>query len=177
MHPNPDNEPVELQTALGRLVMCWAPLELMLDGICATLFHRFADGACEQELPRAFGRKISYVRRCLTGLPLLKPLRDTAVPLLDAIQGLADHWHWLIHGFNLAENPMLGAAEVEFGGLTREAKAYTFDKRRYTVPEISALSSQCLQVANVLGVAGHGLLQLSQIVGQKRDDTVGKVEG
>jgi hypothetical protein len=169
MHPNPDNEPVELQTALGRLVMCWAPLELMLDGICATLFHRFAEGAYERELPRSFNRKVTYVRRCLTGLPLLRPLRGTAAPVLDAIQALADDRHWLIHGFNLVENPMLDAAEVEFGGITREAKAYTLGTRRYTVPEIYALSSRCLQLAELLGVAGHGLVQLAQIIGKKGD--------
>ncbi len=146
MHPAPDKEPIELQTALGRLVMCWAPLEAMLDGVCATIFHGFQGDTVQPELPRSFKRKIIFVRQCSSKLPRLRPLAASIGPVLDAASLLAEDRHWLIHGFNLPENPMLEETWATFGGVVREARAYKLGAKRYTVPEIYALSNRCLQM-------------------------------
>jgi hypothetical protein len=96
--PQPD-EPSELLTAVGRVTLTWAFLEIGLEGWVTVGLD--CHGGLELGLVRpreSFKRKMQTVRVCLKRLPGMQPYAEALTPLLDRASALSDARHSYIHG-------------------------------------------------------------------------------
>lgn len=161
-----DNEAAltTLQIELGRVVMVFGPLELFLDCIVSIIFLRFAGNKIEDELPRSLKRKVAFVKKSLRRIADLKPLLESAMPLLIEISNLAEQRHQLIHGCNLHTPRDGDTAQLDFVKLAYGEQIHSIDTHKFTIPEIRLVSDRMIFIGLKLAQFGDGLLMVSEIV-------------
>lgn len=81
---------------IGWLSIQWAKLETTLDLPCAYLFKVNFSNTADAKPPKAFNRRIKYIRKHLNN-PLFVHLRAEFVAVLDNILVLAERRNTLIH--------------------------------------------------------------------------------
>jgi hypothetical protein len=105
---NGSNEP--FFAAVGRFTLTWAHLEFALDAAISIIHQRLGGRAVERDAPMHAGRKVKYLKRCLTRLTPLSRFRDETLPVLQAITAAVEFRNNIVHGA-ITEHP-LGANEV-----------------------------------------------------------------
>lgn len=170
-HPDPTNEPVELQTAIGRLVMAWAYLEAALDGIASALYQKFDNGQTGMdELPRAFSRKADYIKKCFKKIAALNPLEPQVSSAINEALVLSVTRNIICHGFILSDGfPLPGEQFVQFK-MDYGKNIHDLSEQTFTADEIFRVSTNCLKLTAVLAEFGDLLPMLAQTLNYKRDD-------
>jgi hypothetical protein len=82
----------------GMIVMNWAFVENSLDYWTAIAFHDHNGSTIEPELPRQFGRKITFLRKAFRRLPGLHQFQDEAIGFLDRARHHSNVRHYIVHG-------------------------------------------------------------------------------
>jgi hypothetical protein len=101
-------------SALGRLTISWAQIELGID-LTVTILHYSLNGQeLEREMPWSLKRKLKYMRRCFNGLRIHGKAFELLAPTIEALAGEIDaaseFRHDLLHGFALSHPE--GASEI-----------------------------------------------------------------
>jgi hypothetical protein len=138
----------DLSNAIGGLVLAWGNLECMLHLIAVVAWDRAGGKAIELALPRAFSRKLRFLRRCFRELDPFKPFADQCRPLLEKAADLGDDRHAIIHAMVSRQNPETG--RVRFISLDGDSGGHLVSVRGFTVDEIRELTLSCCELTNDL---------------------------
>ncbi len=114
---------------IGFVVLHWALIEQQLDSwvnVCSNKCggNHFLQG---KGVPQAMKRKITFLRRCLHGLPDLAPFREECAELLSRVLSAAEKRHDLIHGAitELRPNPITGGFSFRRIGYAGDDHTFT----------------------------------------------------
>jgi len=87
-----------LFSGVGMIVMNFAFVENALDAWTALAYHDFGGSRIEKEMPRQFGRKVTFLRKCFSRLDGLKPFSQEALAIVNRARELSDTRHYVAHG-------------------------------------------------------------------------------
>lgn len=87
-----------LCTAIGFVEVNWALFEQSLDGIVLTAYRDFGGAALDKELPRAYSRKVKFLKKAFSKIAVLNPLKPEASEILRHSDELSKTRHDLTHG-------------------------------------------------------------------------------
>lgn len=141
----------EFAAAIGHLTMAWATVEIPLDLISAILFTR-CEGASkyQNEIPRAFERKATFIKKCLNNLDGAKALRGF-VPLVQNAMDLSDRRHRLIHGLVDNFTPM-PPDTILVRRILYETHQHKIEEHLTTLKEIRQLNDAVVELGKALTV-------------------------
>ena len=105
---SPDDE--ALFASIGRLTISCAHMELALDAIVYSYFHRLGNPANEKEEPIALTRKVKYVKRSIKASRLPDGLVKSWLEILSDILKVNDDRNDVIHGAITEHEEGTGAA-------------------------------------------------------------------
>jgi hypothetical protein len=158
-HPHTDVplDHTSFYTALGFMTATWAYVELYLD-LAIGLIHGNAGGnAVEREIPRAFARKVTFLKKCFAQISILSGQKRHADALFARAKELARRRHFLIHGVALAGHKQI---------FRLVAKPYWHESEtgNVSMSEIMELTGGMLTLANDLSDMAQTLVgQLGDI--------------
>lgn len=89
----------QLYHSTGMLVVSFSSAELSLETWVATIYQAVETAHLEREAPRAYGRKVKFLRRSLREIDALSDLMDEGINILDAADEVAPIRHLVSHGF------------------------------------------------------------------------------
>ena len=84
------------KVAIAQMVMAWANIEVLLDYINAIIITETK--ASSTKLPMFLNPKLRLLRKFVTTIEALAPVRKRALKLIDEIDPLKDVRHDIIHG-------------------------------------------------------------------------------
>lgn len=157
---NGDREFESLCTAIGFIELNWALLEQSLDNWVAIIFHD-VDGkplAYEERLPREFGRKARFLKRCFKKLSPLQPFAEEGLLILEKAKTLSATRHDLSHGVATSITPVRGV--FPFSVIKHEAqhhivRDFVFNPKDF--PKLAKalldLGAESLRFGERLGIA------------------------
>lgn len=135
--------------AIGRLTISWAHLELGLDGMVEIVHHALGGREIEPEIPRALGRKITYLRAVFKGASLPDDAIASYLSFLDRVETASQTRHDVIHGVVVEYAERSGEASMIRA--LRHRRGVT--KRQYQMTTVDIL--RAAREAQQLG--GHAL--------------------
>jgi len=80
------------------IVTNWSFAENGLDHWTAIVFHDFGGSNIEKEMPRMFGRKVSFLKACFRKIDDLAPFKEDASKFITRMVELSDMRHYVVHG-------------------------------------------------------------------------------
>jgi len=87
-----------LYTNAGMIVLNWTLVESSFDHWTAIAFHSKGGSELEAELPRMFGRKMTFLSKAFKRLPGLAPFASEALVCVGRANKLSELRHYVAHG-------------------------------------------------------------------------------
>ena len=84
--------------AIGHMVLSWASVEACLDYNTAIIFQAAGGKHLDDQIPQALGRKLKFLRRCFSRLPMLEPFADEAHLYFEEAKRLSNTRNLVVHG-------------------------------------------------------------------------------
>jgi hypothetical protein len=129
----------ELFSAIGRLTLSWAQIELGLDLTVLILHHNLSGNEIESEMPWSLKRKLKYIRRFFNRLKTHGEAFELIAPVVEAlvveINSASEFRHDLVHGFAL--ECVEGSGEITMARLYRGRKPY--ERKEFKVSSLQIL--------------------------------------
>lgn len=141
---------VDVYSAIGRMAISWAIIELSLDCLISMIHHNIGGKDVEPDLPWALQRKLKYIRKCFKKLDRLAPFKDDIDNLMADIAIASEDRHNIIHG--VATKSPEGQTELQMIRLLRGGTHYV--EHRFNVTLLGIMKNA--NKANAL--AGRVLL-------------------
>jgi hypothetical protein len=88
----------QLYYPAGELIINWSVLDYQLVLIVAALYQNDRGKSLEDQLPREFGRRVRFLRKCISRFPQLQPFATDMRNMLTAAKELVIVRDTLVHG-------------------------------------------------------------------------------
>lgn len=85
-------------SCVGMIIVNWTFVENALDAWTAIAFHEHNASSIERQLPKMFGRKVKFLKKCFRRLPGLAPFSDEAIAFIERANELSEIRHYVAHG-------------------------------------------------------------------------------
>jgi len=126
-----------LYAAIGRFVIVWADLELILDLLVLTLRNLQDPLHRKPTIPHSLGKKLSFVRSIAQTLPSVRSHLAEIASLLDEIGSLADTRHDYVHGAVVGHSLERSAIRVTMGRMLQPVNRPRRKTVKVTAAEIA----------------------------------------
>lgn len=151
---------------VGMIVLNWSFVENSLDAWTSISFHDHNGESVERQIPRQFGRKVSFLRKCFRRLPSLAVHADEVSAYLDRAVALANVRNYVVHGTLSDFDP----ADESFLFVKIDISE---DKRQHEFGELKILGTDLIAAANellVMASRGHEITARLVQSSERQDD-------
>lgn len=136
---------------LGMVVLNWSFVENNLDHWTAIAYADFGGSSIEAELPRQFGRKVKFLRKCFRRIPELSTFQDECTTYIDRAEAISTTRHYLVHGV------LKGFDPENYESFTFAKIDVSEDKNDHVVGELTIPGAKLLAVGlELLDMIGKG---------------------
>lgn len=135
-----------LAFVIGGVVLRWGMAENAINSLVIAVFKYAGGRHIEDEMPRAFKRKVTFLRRCFRSIAILAPYKETALIALENAVQLSLRRNAIIHSYLSMYDP--NTSKFKFVGLDSKGEESVVSETFLTVLEVYALSQECRDLAN-----------------------------
>jgi hypothetical protein len=157
--PNDPKGADEFYRALGIFMVAWGRLEGQFVVCLLSLLNLPSAKGLGTKLPMSFDDRATVWRKAFEGIPLLLPLKQTAMILLQELKDLAEDRHTIIHAlwepFAPTEPPCIDIVTIKHKNKTSDG----LETNRHTVT--TAKITEIAQKADHLNIAMAPISQLA----------------
>lgn len=149
-----------LCTSIGFVVVNWALAEQSLDFMVETIYNKCAGNTLEKQLPRAFQRKVEFLRKAFRTSVALQVYAEEGNKLLDRMVPLAQQRHDLVHGVVVSIESVNGKFPID--KLDYQAQEHIMRRIEFAPNTFDNLTQELLNLGTDLTRFGTSLVQRFQ---------------
>ncbi|MBL8790166.1 MAG: hypothetical protein JNM45_06680 [Rhizobiales bacterium] len=94
-----DDDFLNLCACVGNIIVPFSLFEASMNMAIEAIYSSMGGNKLEKEIPRAFERRLTYLRKCAVRIPELSPVKDELLANLDEIEKRAELRNHVAHGF------------------------------------------------------------------------------
>jgi len=84
--------------AIGRLIVLWSHIDVAMSSCVREIYHGAGGRSIEPQIPRAWKRRVVFIRKCLNKIDALREFKQEEEFVLNRLERVATLRDFLCHG-------------------------------------------------------------------------------